>query len=47
MRLASIELRLVGLPLVRPFRTSFGTGCPGWKSPNARQTMPNAITPRP
>jgi O-succinylbenzoate synthase len=25
MRLASIELRLIGLPLVRPFRTSFGT----------------------
>ena len=25
MRLASIELRLVALPLVRPFRTSFGT----------------------
>ena len=25
MRLATIELRLVGLPLVRPFRTSFGT----------------------
>jgi O-succinylbenzoate synthase len=25
MRLASIELRLVELPLVRPFRTSFGT----------------------
>ena len=25
MRLASVELRLVGLPLVRPFRTSFGT----------------------
>jgi o-succinylbenzoate synthase len=25
MRLASIELRLIALPLVRPFRTSFGT----------------------
>ncbi len=25
MRLASVELRLIGLPLVRPFRTSFGT----------------------
>ena len=25
MQLASVELRLVGLPLVRPFRTSFGT----------------------
>jgi hypothetical protein len=26
---------------------SFGTGCPGWKSPNAKHTMATAMIPSP